>query len=381
MTYRVGLVIGTRPEAIKMAPLVAACQVAEGITPVVIVTGQHTELLAPVLAFFGINPDVELQVMVPGQSLIDLNARLLTELGRVMPSLNLEAVLVQGDTTSALAGAMVGFYQKIVVGHIEAGLRTDDLYAPYPEEFNRRVIDQVAQVKFPPTSEALARLQSEGLGTHSVMVGNTVIDALLLGLKLISERGTQPYVDWMSQIGCRPAARRILVTTHRRENSGAPLAQICTALRQLVATHPDLEIVLPVHRNPEFFGTIHRELGGVDRIILLEPLSYDRLIWLMQESTLVLTDSGGLQEEAPTLNKPVLVMRDVTERPEGVTAGCAALVGTDTDPIVSAVNRLLSDTAAYSKMAESLNPYGDGTASVQIVNYLLSNFKAGKSHG
>ncbi len=374
MTYRPGIIIGTRPEAIKMAPLVAAFRETEGIKPIVIVTGQHNELLHPVLSFFGIFPEVELGVMVRGQSLAELNSRLLFELDRVIPTLNLNSILVQGDTTSALAGAMVGFYRKIDVVHIEAGLRTDDLYAPFPEEFNRRVIDQVAMVKFPPTEASLTRLVAENLGANAVMVGNTVIDALLLGLQLIDQRGVQPYHEWMASLGCVPGARRILVTTHRRENGGAPLDQICWALRQLLDENPELEILLPVHRNPEFFDTIHRRLKDTRRMILLEPLPYDKLIWAMSQSTLVLTDSGGLQEEAPALNKPVLVMRDVTERPEGVTSGCAVLVGTSQAKIVNEVTRLLRDPEAYSAMAGSPNPYGDGTASRQIVNYLKSHF-------
>lgn len=373
MSYRPGLIVGTRPEAIKVVPLIPAFKAADA-DPVLIVTGQHTDLLAPILSFFEVTPDVHLTSMVPGQSLAELNATLLRELDCVLPTLNLDSIIVQGDTTSAMAGATVGFYRKINVIHVEAGLRTDDLYAPFPEEFNRRVIDQVAHVKFPPTPLTFDRLVSEGLWDRSIMVGNTVIDALLLGLRLIQERGTAPYLQWMHEIGSDRSLRRVLVTTHRRENAGQSLVNICDALIQIIETHDDLEIVLPVHRNPEFYDTIHRRLGSTRRIVLTEPLPYDRLIWMMSQSAVVLTDSGGLQEEAPALNIPVLVMRDVTERPEGVSAGCAKLVGTDTSTIVRSVTQLLTDKNAYKTMAESPNPYGDGTSCHQIVSYLLSQF-------
>jgi UDP-N-acetylglucosamine 2-epimerase (non-hydrolysing) len=374
MSVRVGIIIGTRPEAIKLAPLIPALR-RQNMTPVVVLTGQHRELLTPILSFFDIIPDLHLDGMVPGQSLGDLTARLLHLLDQELTPLDLTAIVVQGDTTSALAGAMIGFYHKIPVIHVEAGLRTDDIASPFPEEFNRRTIDQISHLKFPPTDVALAQLKADRLDHNAYVVGNTVIDALFLGLNLIQVRGDDEYVAWTRAIGCSPARKKMLVTTHRRENAGQPLRSICMALKQLLADHSDLEIILPVHRNPEFYTMIHDTLGTVDRMILLEPLPYDQLIWLMNQSTLILTDSGGLQEEGPALNKPVLVMRETTERPEGVDAGCARLVGTATPTIVDAVTQLLHSKTAYEAMANRPNPYGDGTASDQIVSIIQSKFR------
>ena len=368
--HRCAIVIGTRPEAIKMAPIVAALKADSLIEPVVVVTGQHDELMAPVLRFFELEADFKLNVLVPGQSLALLNSRLLSMLDGVVRDKQIDSVMVQGDTTSAMAGATVGFYHRLPVFHVEAGLRTNDIYAPFPEEFNRRVIDQVATLKFPPTEIALQNLEKDGLQANSIVVGNSVIDALLLGLRLIDERGQERYNAWMNGIGFQAGRRRILVTTHRRENIGEPLLNICRALRTLSDRYPDLEIALPVHKNPAFFSVIHEELGGRDRIYLLDPLPYDELIWLMNQSDIIVTDSGGLQEEAPALDKPVIVLREVTERPEGVDAGCARLVGTDFSKIVESVSMLLNDSATYQSMAQCLNPYGDGTTSDQIIRHI-----------
>ncbi|NBV42220.1 UDP-N-acetylglucosamine 2-epimerase (non-hydrolyzing), partial [bacterium] len=252
--HRCAIVIGTRPEAIKMAPIVAALKADSLIEPVVVVTGQHDELMAPVLRFFELEADFKLNVLVPGQSLALLNSRLLSMLDGVVRDKQIDSVMVQGDTTSAMAGATVGFYHRLPVFHVEAGLRTNDIYAPFPEEFNRRVIDQVATLKFPPTEIALQNLEKDGLQANSIVVGNSVIDALLLGLRLIDERGQERYNAWMNGIGFQAGRRRILVTTHRRENIGEPLLNICRALRTLSDRYPDLEIALPVHKNPAFFS-------------------------------------------------------------------------------------------------------------------------------
>ncbi|NDC82190.1 UDP-N-acetylglucosamine 2-epimerase (non-hydrolyzing) [bacterium] len=374
MTYSIGVIIGTRPEAIKLAPIINTLRSDSRFTTTVIITGQHDTLLHPVLSFFDITPDVQLNVIVPGQSLSQLNSKLLSELDPLVSKYHLNGIIAQGDTTSALAGAMVGFYNKLDVFHVEAGLRTDDLYAPYPEEFNRRVIDEVATAKFAPTPESLNRLIREGKKDHAVNVGNTVIDALFLGLRLIDQRGHQRYHDWYSSIGGSPDRRSILVTTHRRENAGDPLVEICAALKEIASQHPTIDIMLPVHKNPQFYSTIYSELSGIHQIKLLDPLPYDQLLWIMTQSTLVLTDSGGLQEEAPSLNKPVLVMRDVTERPEGVAAGCAALVGTTRFQIVTSVTNLLCNPTHYHSMASASNPYGDGHASDTIISYIATHF-------
>ncbi|NDD66410.1 UDP-N-acetylglucosamine 2-epimerase (non-hydrolyzing) [bacterium] len=365
--YRVGIVIGTRPEAIKLAPLVRALQETD-MTPVVIMTGQHDTLMAPVADFFGLRGDHVLGVMVPGQSLAALHANLLHALDGVMS--DVDAVVVQGDTTSALAGAMAAFYHHRPVFHVEAGLRTASIKAPFPEEWNRRVIDEVATLRFAPTQQALDTLRAEGRGDGAWLVGNTVIDALQMGLDLMDAQGDTPYRDWAVRQGLLRRPHLMLVTTHRRENAGEPLQHIIAALRQLVVMFPDVEIVLPVHQNPAFKPVITGALQGVPGIALVDPLPYDQLLWLLRECRLVLTDSGGLQEEAPALHKPVLVMRDETERPEGVAAGCARCIGTRTDHLVAAVTELLTQPTVAHQMATAINPYGDGTACQQIVSHI-----------
>lgn len=365
--YRLGVVIGTRPEAIKLAPLVRALAGTD-LRPVVIMTGQHDTLMAPVADFFGLRGDHVLNVMVPGQSLGALHAQLLQALDGVMP--DVDAVVVQGDTTSALAGAMSGFYHRRPVFHVEAGLRTSSIDTPFPEEWNRRVIDELATLRFAPTPQALNTLVAEGRGQGSWMVGNSVIDALRLGLEMIDEHGDGPYREWAARHGLLLRPHLILVTAHRRENAGEPLTHIIAALRQLVAAFPEVGIVLPVHQNPAFKPVITGALAGVPGIALVDPLPYDQLLWLLRHCRLVLTDSGGLQEEAPALNKPVLVMRDETERPEGVAAGCARCIGTRTDAIVSNVTALLTDPHLEAQMAAATNPYGDGTTCQQIVAHI-----------
>ena len=371
----VAIVIGTRPEVIKMAPIVQALSDSETLAPWVISTGQHREMLDQSLAVFGIACDVDLGVMAPHQNLSELTARTLVgmrvELERIKPA----CVVVQGDTTTALAAALAGFYARIPVAHVEAGLRSGQRWSPYPEEINRRVIDQIADVLFAPTRGAAARLVDEGFGTDRVWVtGNTVVDALLaIRDRLRVHPVAIPGLD--AGAGARDprgigGKRLILVTAHRRESFGEPLIAMCEALRRLADDHPDIVIVYPVHLNPNVSVPVRSLLADHDRIVLLPPLDYLQFVSLLSRAYLVLTDSGGVQEEAPTFGKPVLVLRQVTERPEGIAAGVARLVGTAAQDIVHEATRLLRDPAAYRAMAAAVNPYGDGTAGRQIVKHL-----------
>jgi len=388
----VAIVIGTRPEVIKMAPIVQALNDSATLAPWVISTGQHREMLDQSLAVFGIASDVDLGVMAAKQNLSELTARTLVgmrvELERVRPS----CVVVQGDTTTALAAALAAFYARIPVAHVEAGLRSGQRWSPYPEEINRRVIDQIADLLFAPTRGAAARLVDEGFGTDRVQVtGNTVVDALLAirdrlrvhpvaipGLDTALERsapgGGDPDGFAGGAGGSAPRGidgkRLILVTAHRRESFGEPLIGMCQALRELAHDHPDVVIVYPVHLNPNVSVPVRSLLADQDRIVLLPPLDYLQFVSLLARAYLVLTDSGGVQEEAPTFGKPVLVLREVTERPEGIAAGVARLVGTVAQDIVREATRLLRDPAAYRAMAAAVNPYGDGTAGRQIVQHL-----------
>jgi UDP-N-acetylglucosamine 2-epimerase (non-hydrolysing) len=365
---QVAIVIGTRPEVIKMAPIVHALRKSETLAPYVISTGQHRQMLDQSLEVFGIRPDVDLEVMSPQQDLSELTARTLVrmrvELERVTPSW----MVVQGDTTTALAAALAGFYAHIPVAHVEAGLRSGQRYSPYPEEINRRIIDQVADVLFAPTSGAAARLFDEGFSPDHVWVtGNTVVDALLaIREQLHAHPVAIPGLDSTLVDG----KRLVLTTAHRRESFGEPLIAMCEALRQLARDNPDVVIVYPVHLNPNVSLPVRRILANQDRIVLLPPLDYLQFVSLLERAYLVLTDSGGVQEEAPTFGKPVLVLRRVTERPEGIDAGVARLVGTAPQDIIREATRLLRDPAAYRAMAAAVNPYGDGTAARQIVKHL-----------
>jgi len=365
---QVAIVIGTRPEVIKMAPIVHALRKSETLAPYVISTGQHRQMLDQSLEVFGIRPDVDLEVMSPQQDLSELAARTLVrmrvELDRVTPSW----MVVQGDTTTALAAALAGFYAHIPVAHVEAGLRSGQRYSPYPEEINRRIIDQVADVLFAPTSGAAARLFDEGFSPDHVWVtGNTVVDALLaIREQLHAHPVAIPGLDSTLVDG----KRLVLTTAHRRESFGEPLIAMCEALRQLARDNPDVVIVYPVHLNPNVSLPVRSILANQDRIVLLPPLDYLQFVSLLERAYFVLTDSGGLQEEAPTFGKPVLVLRRVTERPEGIDAGVARLVGTAPQDIIREATRLLRDPAAYRAMAAAVNPYGDGTAARQIVKHL-----------
>lgn len=360
-------IFGTRPEAIKMAPVVKELGKHSEIESVVCVTAQHRQMLDQVLSLFGIEPEYDLNLMQPNQSLAKLTALALTELDAVLEKEQPDWVLTQGDTTTAMVGALAGFYRRIKVGHVEAGLRTWDRFQPFPEEVNRKIADAVCDLHFAPTTQSRDNLLRESVNSSSIIVtGNTVIDALL-------EVAAKEY-DWNSgELAEVPHGKKIiLVTAHRRENFGAPLFEICQALKEIAARYPELHIVYPVHLNPNVQQVVRAELGEIPNITLLAPLDYLPLVQLMKASHLVLTDSGGLQEEAPGLGKPVLVLREVTERPEGVEAGTVQLVGTDKDRIVAATMRLLDDATEYDRMARAVNPYGDGKASQRIVESLLS---------
>ncbi|MEQ6306900.1 UDP-N-acetylglucosamine 2-epimerase (non-hydrolyzing) [Delftia acidovorans] len=362
---------GTRPEAIKMAPLVTALSQTRGIESVVCVTGQHRQMLDQVMDLFGLQAQHDLAVMQPNQTLNGLFSRVVAGADGVLEQEKPDYVLVHGDTSTATACALAAFHRRIPVGHVEAGLRTGDLAQPFPEEMNRRVVDVVSQWMFAPTPTSRANLLGENLQGRIAVTGNTVIDALATLCDRLDARPElaraiaqrHPWVDAQ-----RPL---LLVTGHRRENFGEGFQNICAALAELAQRHPDLLIVYPVHFNPAVREVVMRTLGGMDNIRLIDPLDYVDFVWFMQRAHIILTDSGGVQEEAPYLGKPVLVMRDVTERPEAVSAGTVLLVGTQRARIVAEVNRLLADEGHHASFARRINPYGDGQASQRIVRALL----------
>lgn len=359
-------VFGTRPEAIKLAPVVKALEAAPDIESRICVTGQHREMLDQVLEAFTLKPDHDLALMRPGQSLNALAARAIAALDPVLEAERPDRVLVHGDTTTAMAAGIAAFHRAIAVGHVEAGLRTGDLSRPWPEEMNRRCIDAFADQLYAPTPAARDNLLAETLGPRQILVtGNTVIDALMMARQRI-EGAPPPEVLRPLAARLRPDAKMVLVTGHRRESFGRGFEDICVSLERL-AGRDDVEIVYPVHLNPQVQEPVNRRLGALPRVHLIEPLDYLPFVWLMLRAHLLLTDSGGVQEEAPTLGKPVFVMRDVTERPEAVAAGTAALVGTDPERITGAVARVLDDPAEHARIAQIANPYGDGFAAARIV--------------
>lgn len=365
---RVLTVLGTRPEAVKMAPVVQALRTARGVEARVCVTAQHRQMLDQVLDLFGILPDFDLDLMEPDQALAELTAAIFGGLGPVMDDFRPDWILVQGDTTTVMAAAILAYYRRIRVGHVEAGLRTGDKWQPFPEEINRRIAGVVADLHFAPTERARANLLREGIDPQAiVLTGNPVIDAL-------QSIAGQPYDLDRGPLAGIPFDRRvILVTAHRRENFGAPMEAMFTAIRNLAQRFKDdVHIVYPVHLNPNVQGPARRLLGGIENVSLLDPLDYLPMVHVLKNCALVLTDSGGLQEEGPALGKPVLVMREVTERPEAIEAGTARLVGHDPDRIESEVARLLTDPAAYQAMARAANPFGDGRAAGRIVDALLA---------
>jgi UDP-N-acetylglucosamine 2-epimerase (non-hydrolysing) len=361
---RVLSVIGTRPEAVKMAPVVQRLRQTPGIESLVCVTAQHREMLDQVLNLFDIVPDLDLDLMQPNQSLAQITAAIFTHLDPVLADLRPDWILAQGDTTTVMATALLAYYHHIKFGHVEAGLRTGDKFQPFPEEINRRVAAVAADLHFAPTEWSKQNLLKENIPAEQILVtGNPVIDAL----RQVAEKPTPSEVDEL--IRKKEKGRLVLVTAHRRENFGEPLENICDALATLAAH--GLHIVYPVHLNPNVQNTVYPRLGQIPNITLLPPLDYLPMVHLMKHSTLVLTDSGGLQEESPGFGVPVLVMRAVTERPEGVAVGTVKLVGTETAQIVAAARLLLENPAEYAKMAQSANPYGDGHAAERIVQGIL----------
>ncbi|EME2120821.1 UDP-N-acetylglucosamine 2-epimerase (non-hydrolyzing) [Cronobacter sakazakii] len=371
---RVLTVFGTRPEAIKMAPLVHALAQDPAFDTRVCVTAQHRQMLDQVLHLFSIVPDYDLNIMKPGQGLTEITCRILKGLKPILTEFRPDVVLVHGDTTTTIATSLAAFYQRIPVGHVEAGLRTGDLYSPWPEEANRTLTGHLAMYHFAPTELSRQNLLRENIPDARIFVtGNTVIDALIavrdrvmadepLRLRLETQ---YPFLDGDKKM--------ILVTGHRRESFGEGFEQICRALADIAAQNRDVQIVYPVHLNPNVTEPVNRILGHIDNIVLIEPQEYLPFVWLMNHAWLILTDSGGIQEEAPSLGKPVLVMRETTERPEAVEAGTVRLVGTDTQRIVAEVTRLLHDEAAYQAMSHAHNPYGDGQACERILHALKNN--------
>ena len=366
------LVFGTRPEAIKMAPLVKALQKdTEHFETRVCVTAQHRQMLDQVLEVFGITPEYDLNIMAPNQDLYDITAKVLLGLREVLKDFRPDTVLVHGDTTTSMAASLAAFYMQIPVGHVEAGLRTYNMLSPWPEEMNRQVTDRICTYYFAPTEQSRANLLQEKIDAKKIFItGNTVIDALLMAVDIISTAAgvKEKMAKELQEKGYTVGDREyILVTGHRRENFGDGFLHICKAIKELAALHPEMDIVYPVHLNPNVQKPVYELLSGLSNVYLISPLDYLPFIYAMQHSTLLLTDSGGVQEEAPSLGKPVLVMRDTTERPEAVEAGTVKLVGTDAEAIVSNVTALLQDKEMYKRMSETHNPYGDGQACERII--------------
>lgn len=376
MNRRVMIVFGTRPEAIKMAPLIHAVSQHSALESIVVVTAQHRTMLDQVLGIFDIVPDHDLNVMQPGQSLPDLTARIIRDMSGTLKQHRPDVVLVHGDTTTTLATALAAFYERIPVGHVEAGLRTGNIHAPWPEEMNRRLTAPLCAYHFAPTESSKRNLIAEGVSSSAIHItGNTVIDALLYVDKMIaSSKELQERFEKLFSF-LDPTRRVILVTGHRRENFGEGLDRICMSLSK-IAERTDVQIVYPVHLNPNVREPVLRQLSDLSNVHLIEPLEYLPFVYLMRRAYLILTDSGGIQEEAPALGKPVLVMRELTERPEAISAGTARLVGTDPVVILREVVRLLDDPSAYAAMSRAHNPYGDGHASSRIATVLSGGFCA-----
>ena len=368
-------VFGTRPEAIKMAPVVKTLQAAGEVECIVCVTAQHRQMLDQVLDLFEITPDYDLDIMSPGQDLYDITAKVLLKLRDVLREAKPDVVLVHGDTTTCFVAALAAFYEQIPVGHVEAGLRTGDLLAPFPEEANRSLVGRITRYHFAPTERAKRNLLAENVSEDAIWVtGNTVIDALLMVNDKVS---SMPAEHWQNHFGEALFSRiqdeerqLVLITGHRRENFGEGMLNFCNAIAQLAEKFPQCEFIYPVHLNPNVKGPVYELLSGKENIHLIPPEDYEPFVWLMGQSDLVITDSGGIQEEAPALGKPVLVSRDVTERGEAVEAGTVKLVGTNTQKIVDEASLLLTDPAAYAAMANATNPFGDGEGSIRIRDIL-----------
>ena len=374
---KVMTVFGTRPEAIKMAPIVLElARHPEEITPIVAVTAQHRDMLDQVLHLFDIRPDYDLDIMAAGQKLFDITSRAMLGLDKVLTEAKPDIVLVHGDTTTTFAGALAAYYHQTTVGHVEAGLRTHNKFSPFPEEMNRKLTGSLADLHFAPTSTAQQNLLTEAIAPENIFVtGNTVIDALHQTVRedFAFEDELLRRIDYKNK-------RIVLVTTHRRENLGEPMRHVYKALRRLTEEFADVEVVFPVHKNPKVREVVREELGGLSKVHLIDPLDYEPFANLMHRSYLILTDSGGVQEEAPALGKPVLVLRDTTERPEAVTAGTVKLIGTDCERVYAEARQLLTDKKEYSRMAESCNPYGDGKASGRIIQAILYHYGRAAAH-
>lgn len=385
MAKRVMTVFGTRPEAIKMAPVALALAAEPDLDAMICVTAQHRQMLDQVMRIFDLRADVDLDLMQPGQDLYDITSRVLLGMREVLKREKPDLVLVHGDTTTCFAAGLAAFYQGIPVGHVEAGLRTGNLLAPFPEEANRSLVGRITDMHFAPTERARRNLLAENIAAKKIIVtGNTVIDALLIVRKKVQQ---MPIAAWHAMIGaslCERIVRRnsrfVLITGHRRENFGQGFVDLCNAIRELALIHPDWLLIYPVHLNPNVQKPVLEILSGLPNVHLIEPLEYLPFVWLMDQCDLILTDSGGIQEEGPSLGKPVLVMREVTERPEALEAGTVKLVGTDKQRIVEAVEQLLSDDNAYRAMANAANPFGNGTAAQQIVSAIKQRWGISAAH-
>jgi UDP-N-acetylglucosamine 2-epimerase (non-hydrolysing) len=369
------IIFGTRPEAIKMAPLVHEfSNFQEEFDTRVCITAQHREMLDQVLNFFGIKPDYDLNLMRPNQNLHILTSDIIVQLKPILEEFKPDYVFVHGDTTTTMAASLAAFYSSCKVCHVEAGLRTYNLQSPFPEEMNRQVTSVLADFHFAPTENSNINLLKENKTIESICItGNTVIDALLKGIEKIKDGNYQDNeIEYLKSI-IQPNKKLILVTGHRRENHGDGFLNICEALKDIALTNEDVQIIYPVHLNPNVKEPVYKILTGIDNISLISPLAYPAFIWLMDQSYIIITDSGGIQEEAPSLGKPVLVMRETTERPEAVESGTVILVGTDKNKIISVANRLLNNEEAYKSMSIVHNPYGDGNACKKIVNFIKDN--------
>ncbi len=360
-------IFGTRPEAIKMAPLVKELEKCENIESIVCVTAQHREMLDQVLETFDIKPDYDLNIMKQGQTLGDVTTRALTGLEEVIKEARPDIVLVHGDTTTTFAGALAAFYNQVAIGHVEAGLRTDNKYSPYPEEMNRQMVDRLSDMYFAPTEISKNNLLKENIDESKIYItGNTAIDAMST---TVDKNYTHKELEWI-----KPGERMILLTAHRRENLGEPMRHIFRAIKRIVDEFDDVKVIYPIHMNPKVREVANEVFDGDDKVKLIEPLEVFDFHNFQNKSYIILTDSGGIQEEAPSLGKPVLVLRDTTERPEGISAGTLKLVGTDEDIIYEETKRLLTDSKEYEKMSKASNPYGDGHASERIVDAIVEYF-------
>lgn len=367
MKKRIMCVFGTRPEAVKLAPVVHALQRSSHLEPVVVLTAQHREMLDQMLRWFEISPDYDMDIMKHGQSLSELTARVITGIDDILQKVAPDMLLVQGDTVTVMAAALAAHYHKVPVGHVEAGLRTEDRYNPFPEEMSRRLTTRLATCHFAPTQRAVENLRSEGIVDNVFKTGNTVIDALLSTVKKLEQHPIDTSLFGAADF---EKYKVLLVTAHRRENWGISMNEIAHALRTIAEEFPEVQILYPIHKNPIVRESIEPVFAGHPRLILIEPLDYVPFVWAMQRSHFVLTDSGGIQEEAPTLGKPVLVLRTNTERPEAAEAGVARIVGVQRDGIISAARDLLSNPESYKAMASAVNPFGDGSAAQRITEAL-----------